>query len=356
MPPLTGPEAGVPGLIEVVLDKPQSSSFTRFFGGAPGFVQELLGIFWDPPTVIQTPAISQIRSTGEHCELALDTATETPVDQRGMAALSVQASSSDEHSRLIVDGIKTVTLDPGRYRGGLWFTDDARVSLNPGLYIIDGGDLLIDGRSSVAGDGVSFVFTAIDPRKIGRLKIAGTGKVDLRAWNDDTSPYAGLLFHQDSRLSPPEPWHAIVRDWLLAAAGEGWRELRRLVATLRQPDSVPANQGIGAKLGRTILVLARLGATAASVAKLKLGRSLIPKTDDRGAVEDAQSTPTAATGSTESPVPAAPTETDRGAAETNSALDLTRLSRGELEALETLVTNSGDPATGTDPARTNQAA
>ena len=139
MPPLTGPEAGAAGLVEVVLDKPKSSTFTSIFGGAPAFVQALLDIFLDPPTAIQTPAISRIRNTGEQCELALETATEAAVDPRAMAALSMQPAPSGETSRLIVDGIKTATLDPGRYRGGLWFTDNASVTLNPGLYIVDGG-------------------------------------------------------------------------------------------------------------------------------------------------------------------------------------------------------------------------
>ena len=361
MPPLNGPEAGAAGLVEVVLDKPQSSTFSRFFGGAPAFMRDLLGIFLDPPTAIQTPAISRIRNTGEQCELALDTATEAAVDPRAMAALSMQPAPSGETSRLIVDGSKTVTLEPGRYRGGLWFTDDASVTLNPGLYIVDGGDLKIDGRSSVAGDGVSFVLTAIDPRNIGNLKIAGTGKVDLSAWNDHTSPYAGVLFHQDSRLIPPEPWHGTVRDWALAAGEEGWHQLRRLTGTLvqavRSPagSTAPANQGIGAKIGWGILIAARRCATAASWTKVMLGRSLIPKIDDPGTFEVAESAPTATTapgGPVVSAAPAAQTGTEPRPVAAEPAVDLSDLSRDELETLETLVTNAGDPATATDPART----
>ena len=90
----------------------------------------------------------------------------------------------------------TVTLDPGRYCGGLWISAST-VTLNPGLYIIDGGDFIIDGGSSVTGAGVTFVLTATDPANIGNLTIAGGTTSDLSAPTNEADPYAGVLVYQD---------------------------------------------------------------------------------------------------------------------------------------------------------------
>ncbi len=189
------------------------------------------------------------------------------------------------------------------------------------------------------------MLTAIDLLNIGSLKIDGTGEVDLSAWTDDTSPYAGVLFHQDSRLIAPEPWHIIVRDWLLgrpprkASTGSAaWRAFSAMPSACRSaPLCRPTTESAAGSVGP---FCSRPDATAANWAKVKLWQNLIPRIGDPGAVEVAQST--VADGSTESPAPAAQTGTERGTV--NSALDLSQLSRGELEALETLVTNSGASA------------
>ncbi len=95
----------------------------------------------------------------------------------------------------------TVTLDPGRYCGGLSINAGAEVTFNPGVYIIDAGDFLVNGGATLTGNGVTFILTADDPADIGNVKINGGTVADLTAPSDEGNPYAGVLFYQDRRAT-----------------------------------------------------------------------------------------------------------------------------------------------------------
>lgn len=81
-----------------------------------------------------------------------------------------------------------VTLDPGRYCGGLEIKGTA--TLNPGMYIVDGGDLYISSMASLAGSGVTFFLTSG-----AKVQIEGGANVKLSA--PTSGPYAGMLFFGD---------------------------------------------------------------------------------------------------------------------------------------------------------------
>jgi Flp pilus assembly protein TadG len=98
---------------------------------------------------------------------------------------------------------KNETLDPGVYCNGLDMKFS--VTLNPGVYIIKGGDLSINANAQVQGDGVTFIFLADTPSATGGISnINGNANVALTApgpvghiagtYNGE---YAGLLFIQD---------------------------------------------------------------------------------------------------------------------------------------------------------------
>ncbi len=249
MPPLSGPNAGVAGFVEVIIAKQRSMYFARFFR--------------DEPIIVRTRAVSGQRpSPSEHCVLALDkdmagainfsgtadsnincgvaanSRSAEAIDLDGGAMVDVDMleahgdieisnnatlivdtppkpysdyvadpyadleipppSECEKEELLIMDGNST-NMGPGRYCGGLWITNGSSIDFEPGVYIIDGGDFVVDGNSDVSGDGVTFIFTADDPADIGTLRLNGGATTSLIAPSDDGNPYAGVLFYQDRR-------------------------------------------------------------------------------------------------------------------------------------------------------------
>ncbi|MFM9943342.1 MAG: hypothetical protein ACKVP7_28080 [Hyphomicrobiaceae bacterium] len=83
----------------------------------------------------------------------------------------------------------TYTLDPGRYCGGISIQAQAKVTLNPGIYIIDNGQFLVQSGSNLSGSNVMFYFTGA----ASRMTIIGGGVINLKG-RSTGSTYAGFLF------------------------------------------------------------------------------------------------------------------------------------------------------------------
>ncbi len=90
----------------------------------------------------------------------------------------------------------TATLSPGRYCGGLEIKNGANLTLDPGVYIIDGGEpgLFFIAGSTITGDDVTFVLTGN-----AKLKISGGSNIDLSA--PASGEFAGVLMFQDPSSS-----------------------------------------------------------------------------------------------------------------------------------------------------------
>jgi hypothetical protein len=82
----------------------------------------------------------------------------------------------------------TYTISGGRYCGGM--TIRRKVTMNPGLYIIDGGDFELTSTAVLTGTGVTLYIV-----NGGRIKIAGSAEVRLTA--PTTGDYAGVLVYVD---------------------------------------------------------------------------------------------------------------------------------------------------------------
>ncbi len=106
---------------------------------------------------------------------------------------------------------------PGVYTQDIKITGDATFS--PGIYVMKGASLSIEGNGTVTGYGVMFYFTGsnyttagtpdssdpIDPLNLspptnsgtsfGTVDIAGTGRVTLTPLADANSPFDGMLFY-----------------------------------------------------------------------------------------------------------------------------------------------------------------
>lgn len=88
-------------------------------------------------------------------------------------------------------GAITSTLDPGTYCG-LSF-GSGTYTLNPGIYVIDGGTLKINSDSIINGTGVMFYLT-----NGATLQINGSAKINISAAT--TGTYAGVLFYGDRTM------------------------------------------------------------------------------------------------------------------------------------------------------------
>ncbi len=262
IPPLNGPNAGTAGLVEVIVDKQRSLYFAAFFR--------------NEPTNIQARAVGGTRNVGGLCLLALDEDMDQALEFSGTSNVDINcglASNSRSNSAIDIQGSATLradpaqaygdisisgaatlisnaplqphaqrvddpyadldipppspcdeteqvkitngsaTLDPGRYCGGIRITG-ADVTFNPGLYIIDEGDFIVGGNSTLTGIGVTFVLTADNPSDIGTIKITGNAVADLRAPTDEDDPYAGVLFYQDRQAPSFQGVQLIDNDFL----------------------------------------------------------------------------------------------------------------------------------------------
>ncbi len=102
----------------------------------------------------------------------------------------------------------SAVLQPGTYCGGINVNGSATVTLEPGTYYIDGGNLIFNGNSTVQcdcatpGSGVTFVFTNQGGNgQTGTVTMNGDVTMNLQAPTDTSNPsaypYPGMLFAQD---------------------------------------------------------------------------------------------------------------------------------------------------------------
>jgi hypothetical protein len=90
-----------------------------------------------------------------------------------------------------VPGGTNITLDPGRYVGGLSFSGQTSVTMRPGIYYMDGGSFTFSGQGTLNAQGVMIYSTM-------GLSITGQGSV---TWSPPTSGiYTGICYFQ-SRTS-----------------------------------------------------------------------------------------------------------------------------------------------------------
>lgn len=90
----------------------------------------------------------------------------------------------------------TVTLSPGRYCNGMTLKGDT--TLQPGVYIIDGGVFDVESSATVTGDGVTIVLTGSGPGNAAYAKIVGGSTMNLSAPTAAQDPlWKNVLFYQD---------------------------------------------------------------------------------------------------------------------------------------------------------------
>jgi Flp pilus assembly protein TadG len=121
--------------------------------------------------------------------------TDCPAVQDPLASRSGPTVGSCDFTNLVVNGASE-TLDPGVYCGGITIKGSAKVSLNPGVYVLKGGGLSVVGMASLSGEGVGFFLTGTGATP---TLFGATSSISLSAPKD--GPMAGLLMFEDRDLA-----------------------------------------------------------------------------------------------------------------------------------------------------------
>jgi hypothetical protein len=89
------------------------------------------------------------------------------------------------------------TLDPGVYCNGISVNAGASLTLNPGIYYIDGGSLSANGGGTITGTGVTIVLTSSSGKNYATANINGNASISLTA--PIGGPTAGLVIFEDPK-------------------------------------------------------------------------------------------------------------------------------------------------------------
>ncbi|MCB1493244.1 MAG: pilus assembly protein [Rhodobiaceae bacterium] len=138
---------------------------------------------------------------------------------------------------------KSVTLTPGTYCGGLTIKGDLTVNLKPGIYVIQDGDLVVDGGASFIGANVGFFLTGGKTK----FKFKAKSTIDLTAPKD--GPMAGMLIWGDTTLKDLDK-HTIESN-----------DARNLLGTIYMPNAkleITAKNPVADQSAYTIIVAQRL--------------------------------------------------------------------------------------------------
>jgi len=87
-------------------------------------------------------------------------------------------------------------LKPGVYCGGLIALGDSKIDLEPGIYVMKNGPLVLGGKATLIGEHAGFYFTGSNAV----LNLGVSAKIALTAPVD--GPLAGILFFEDRNSAP----------------------------------------------------------------------------------------------------------------------------------------------------------
>jgi Flp pilus assembly protein TadG len=92
----------------------------------------------------------------------------------------------------------TETINPGVYCGGMKLNAGAVVTLNPGIYFLDQGDLSVSASATLKGTGVTLIFTSSTMTNWATATISGGATINLTP--PSTGPTAGLVMFGDRNI------------------------------------------------------------------------------------------------------------------------------------------------------------
>ena len=122
----------------------------------------------------------------------------SPDPYENITVPSDPATCTDTNLKLLKDTDPAPT--PGRYCGGIDFGSQSNVTLDPGVYIMDGGELRINAGATVTWDGVTIILTGDSPENVATMKINGDAYIDLSP--PTSGEYSGVTIYQDRNADP----------------------------------------------------------------------------------------------------------------------------------------------------------
>ena len=98
-----------------------------------------------------------------------------------------------DNKKVVVKSGETKVLQPGYYPGGIEITTKTgTATLQPGIYVLDGVGLNINGGNLI-GDGVMFYITGT-----GKVDLRGNGNIQLNQnFEIESGPFTGMAIYQD---------------------------------------------------------------------------------------------------------------------------------------------------------------
>ena len=130
------------------------------------------------------------------CPVVPDPLANRPAPEIGNCMeLPYGAAKKPKAGKNLID--QSVTLSPGTYCGGLEIRKKAVVTLNPGVYVMKDGPLLVTNDASLSGTDVAFYFTGDK----GSLLFDKKTTINLSA--PVTGTMAGLLMSEEKSVSAP---------------------------------------------------------------------------------------------------------------------------------------------------------
>ncbi|CAN1519670.1 Putative Flp pilus-assembly TadG-like, N-terminal [Rhabdaerophilaceae bacterium] len=145
-----------------------------------------------------------------------------PLEARPAPAVSAICDRTNHRVELNNTAGSRHSLNPGVYCGGLFIGANSFVTLNPGIYVMKDGPLVIDSNADVVGRYTGFFLQG--PSSI--LNFTSNAKVNLDAPN--SGPMSGILMFED-RSAPPLREHRITSNFATNLTGTMYFPKGRLV-------------------------------------------------------------------------------------------------------------------------------
>ncbi|MGY3440651.1 MULTISPECIES: TadE/TadG family type IV pilus assembly protein [unclassified Bradyrhizobium] len=114
------------------------------------------------------------------------------------ANVSPPAEPSCTNAKITVNSNgKTNSISPGCYKGNITVNAGATLSLDPGIYYLDGSNLSVAGNATITGSGVTLVFTG-SGSNWGTASIGSNAIIDLTAPTSGTTK--GIVMYGDRNM------------------------------------------------------------------------------------------------------------------------------------------------------------
>jgi len=108
-------------------------------------------------------------------------------------------STTCSQTNYYIANASTATINPGVYCGGITTGGSAVLTLNPGMYILNGGGFNNTNNAIVNGTGVTFFLTGQHGYMAAGMNLDGSSHTNVTAPSSGT--YQGVLFYQDRSVT-----------------------------------------------------------------------------------------------------------------------------------------------------------